>query len=246
MKAALQTVLVVDDEPDLCEIVGYDLKGAGYEVLTANSGYEALDLVKSRSIDAIISDIRMPNGSGIDLLEGVKQRKTDRPVVLLMTGHSDLTIEDAFDKGAEVVLNKPIVPEHLLSALTSALLTLDERLAKRQLRLKTVLDIELQLPDSIQPMQSKALNVGRGGAFIAMSPGPKAKVGTQVEFRFRWRSEKPQSIEGQGIIRWARTEATASLPAGIGIEFISLSRPSREKLASLINDLKIHAFIPKS
>src|SRR3712207_892544 len=97
--AARQRVLVVDDEPLLCDVLVFYLEDAGYETLVAHSGHEALELLSKRPVDAVVSDIRMPSGSGIELLDSIKATMPGKPVVLFMTAHSDITVEEAYHKG---------------------------------------------------------------------------------------------------------------------------------------------------
>ena len=59
-----KTILVVDDEPDLREITSFELEYNGASVITAAGGYEALDIIKKNKINLVISDVRMPDGSG--------------------------------------------------------------------------------------------------------------------------------------------------------------------------------------
>lgn len=114
-------VLIVDDEPSLCEILAFNLENAGYETVIANGGYQALEIVKSRAIDVIVSDIRMPNGSGIELLDSIKKIMPDKPVLLFITAYADLSVDTMYKKGAAAVLGKPVKPVELLAEIERAL-----------------------------------------------------------------------------------------------------------------------------
>ena len=65
-------ILCADDDPDILEDLRYILEGAGYQVITAKDGVEAIDVARTRSIDLAVLDIRMPGSSGIEVLEELK------------------------------------------------------------------------------------------------------------------------------------------------------------------------------
>lgn len=101
-------ILVVDDEPEIREILADHFRLDGYNVLTAGGGEEALELVKKQNIDFIITDIRMHKGDGEELLVKVRELDPKFPVIVMVTGFSELTREKAIEKGALDLLHKPI------------------------------------------------------------------------------------------------------------------------------------------
>ena len=103
-----KTFLVVDDEEDLCDILSMILKFEGANVITANNVNDAFKVVKENQIDVVISDIRMPNGSGIELLDKIKKFNPDSPAVVLMTGDSAISEESVKSKGALALHQKPM------------------------------------------------------------------------------------------------------------------------------------------
>ncbi len=115
-----KTVLVVDDEKDLCEIVSFELEDIGFSVVTAHNGVEAFEVVQSQEIDLIVSDVRMTGGDGIELLENVKAYNPEKPPVILMTGFADVTEKDVLEKGAISMLAKPISFDELRESIERA------------------------------------------------------------------------------------------------------------------------------
>lgn len=100
-------VLVVDDEEFMHKVMTNILHKAGMEVLTAQSGEEALKVLAENRCDVVISDVRMAGMSGFDLLKQVKARHSDTAFVV-MTGHSDsYSIKDALMQGADEYITKP-------------------------------------------------------------------------------------------------------------------------------------------
>jgi EAL domain-containing protein (putative c-di-GMP-specific phosphodiesterase class I) len=109
----LGRVLVVDDEELLVRALVRTLSAAGYEVSTAGDGRKAAELIAETAFDVVVSDIDMPRMNGIQLLQTVRQRDLDVPVVL-MTGNPDLkTAVQAVAHGALQYLIKPVNIEEL-------------------------------------------------------------------------------------------------------------------------------------
>jgi len=106
-------ILIVDDEPDLREVMTYDLKGEGFQVVEAANGRSAFDLIKAGGIHLVISDVRMPGGDGIELLDNVQKMSAPKPVMIIVSGFSDLTPEMAIQKGAVALMSKPFDIEEM-------------------------------------------------------------------------------------------------------------------------------------
>lgn len=101
-----KTILVVDDEQDLRELIELSLQSAGYRTLSAGSGQRAIDLASENEVDAVLSDIRMPEGDGVFLLKHFARHFPKIPVYI-MTGFTDYPTEELLELGAKSVLLKP-------------------------------------------------------------------------------------------------------------------------------------------
>jgi two-component system, NtrC family, response regulator len=100
-------VLVVDDEPEICRTLKNYLALSGYNVLTANSGQEALEIAKRQKIHVVLSDIKMPGMDGLELLEKMREHDFSTQVIM-MTGFSTFQITlRALEKGATDYVLKP-------------------------------------------------------------------------------------------------------------------------------------------
>lgn len=99
-------ILVVEDEPELREVIVWALKDEGYEVYEAVNGKEAFEVINKRVIHIVLSDLTMPDGGGIELLSNIEKLEK-KPLVIIMTGFSDLTEAEAKQKGAASLLFKP-------------------------------------------------------------------------------------------------------------------------------------------
>lgn len=111
------TLLVVDDDPDLRQLLGHDFKRQGYEVLEASGGHIAYDMIKTSKIDLVLTDIMMPGGDGFELLDRIQHLYPVRPPIVVLTGCSDLSIKEMEDRGAEAVFFKPYDRKNLNSTI---------------------------------------------------------------------------------------------------------------------------------
>lgn len=246
-EAKKMTVLIVDDEPILRENVSLTFKRKGYRVITADNGKAAFELVKSENVDLVISDIRMPGGDGVDLLKQIKDANLENPALIFMTGYSDLSLENAYDMGADAVFGKPFSLKAMVAAAEKALVPRDDRWEpKRDVALENIdIKIEVKFPEVATAIQTKVLNLGRGGMFVALTDR-FPKVGSPAIFKIEFsRDSVLSSIEGDGIVRWFRSKATSpELHVGCGIEFNHLNEDCRKQIIDLIKVSKIRAYIP--
>ncbi|HIC90825.1 MAG TPA: sigma-54-dependent Fis family transcriptional regulator [Syntrophaceae bacterium] len=109
----MDTVLVVDDEKNYLLVLDALLSEEGYEVITAESGMEALQILKEAELDLVVTDLKMPKMNGIELLEHIKESNPDLPVIMMTAyGTIDTAIE-AMKKGAYDYITKPFQNEEL-------------------------------------------------------------------------------------------------------------------------------------
>jgi CheY-like chemotaxis protein len=236
-------VLVVDDEPDLRELVILELQEAGFQTVEAPNGKAAFEIVKSDSIDVVVTDVRMPGGSGVELLDEIKKRNPERPAVIMVTGFADLSVDEAFDRGAEALLSKPYRYETLINLTKQILTPRDEKYTRKHERFDAEVNIELNLPSLSETRIAHTLNIGRGGMFVHMEQNLPVP-GQKVAFKVLFKDKKYSPIEGQALCRWNRHAPSPETPKGFGLEFVTLSPESQKNLATLLNDIKIRAFIP--
>jgi len=112
----MKKVLVVDDEPDILKVISFRLKTAGYEVLTANNGKIALDLISINKPDLILLDLRMPVMGGEEVCAKIKSDELlkNLPIILLTASSGGKIADKAKELGVEDWLVKPFDFEVLL------------------------------------------------------------------------------------------------------------------------------------
>jgi two-component system, chemotaxis family, CheB/CheR fusion protein len=122
-KARLGAVLIVDDVPDVTEMIGLLLKHAGYDVSTADSAESALRLARKTNYDLVISDIGMPEMNGYELAEALRALNNyAHTPMIAVTGYSEYDDRGrAVEAGFNVHLTKPIEPAQLLNLMSELL-----------------------------------------------------------------------------------------------------------------------------
>jgi CheY-like chemotaxis protein len=115
------TVMIVDDEEDLRDVIAFDIEDAGFKILTASSGNKAIELLAKHKVDIIVSDIRMPDGDGVSLLNSIRKTEPNLPVVFFVSAFADISESSAKNLGAKALLKKPINPDELISQLKASI-----------------------------------------------------------------------------------------------------------------------------
>ena len=114
-------ILIVDDEPRMCESIRLLLSGRGYDIFTANSGKEAMELIGARQFDLALLDIVIPDMDGHQLMDHITSASPDTLIVVI-TGHASLdSAVNALRRGAYDYLRKPFEYEELLKTVQNAL-----------------------------------------------------------------------------------------------------------------------------
>jgi DNA-binding NtrC family response regulator len=121
MTPRVAKILVVDDEPDMAESTQLTLERGGHEVVVTTEGARALELMAADLPDLVVTDLRMPGLDGLQLLEELRSRRLEVPVIVL-TGYASVdSAVQAMRKGAVDYLAKPFAPEELLLRVEKAL-----------------------------------------------------------------------------------------------------------------------------
>ncbi len=129
MKKSEIKVLLVDDEPDILEIVRYNLSTIGYQVITAENGLEAVKKAKKERPHLIILDVMMPEMDGIEACEQIRKNPdlNDTIITFLTARGEDYSQLAGFDAGADDYITKPIKPKVLVSKVKALLRRVKDR-----------------------------------------------------------------------------------------------------------------------
>src|SRR3977135_2464225 len=118
-----KTILVADDESHILHVVSLKLRNAGFRVLTARDGQEALEVATAEHPDLLITDYHMPQLSGLELCQRLKQdpKTSDIPSIMLTARGYHLEPHDTEQSGILRMLSKPFSPRHLLATVNELL-----------------------------------------------------------------------------------------------------------------------------
>ena len=118
-----RTILVADDESHILHVVSLKLKNAGYIVITARDGQEALEMAQQEKPDLVITDYHMPQLSGLELCQKLKQNPATStiPAIMLTARGYHLEPADTEKSGILRMLSKPFSPRHLLATVNEVL-----------------------------------------------------------------------------------------------------------------------------
>jgi DNA-binding response OmpR family regulator len=116
-------VLVADDDRDILELVAFRLERAGYDVVTADDGAQALAAADKRAPDLAVLDVMMPRLDGYEVTRRLRGRTdTERiPVILLTARVQEADVQRGFDAGADDYLKKPFSPQELRARVQAVL-----------------------------------------------------------------------------------------------------------------------------
>ncbi len=150
-----ETILLVDDDEDILDLIERHLSNRGYEVLTAYDGEQAISLLDKIKFDLVITDLKMPKFDGMEVLRRAKEKDPNIEVVIL-TGHGtmDSVVEALRDGGAFDYLQKPLHNIKQLSFVTK------KALERKRLRLENQKLIET-LNETNSRLREKLMRVSR-------------------------------------------------------------------------------------
>lgn len=116
-------IMVVDDVASMCQLIQAALESAGHRVIQARDGEEAQQLAETKKVHLVVTDVNMPNISGLDLIRILRTMKnyTRTPILVLTNDAKDQNIQKARDLGACGWVVKPFTPDKLVSTVNQVL-----------------------------------------------------------------------------------------------------------------------------
>ena len=156
-------ILLVDDEPDILEIISYSLKNAGYNIFTATNGIEAVEQTAKINPHLIILDVMMPEMDGIEACEIIRKNSKNQHTLItfLSARGEDYSQIAGFDAGADDYILKPIKPKVLMSRVKALINRVHKNIDPTSHKLDhiTVGDIEIDLKKYIVSFEGVEINL---------------------------------------------------------------------------------------
>ena len=172
---AVKKILIADDEPDILEIVEYNLQNEGYEVATAKNGNEAIDLAKRINPDLIILDIMMPGKNGIEVCNILRMQPAfnDTLIIFLTALSDEVTEVKGLETGADDFITKPVSPKVLISKVNA----LFRRFSKEDTGILQIGDLKIDREKYIVNYQGQDIILARKEfELLALLAGKPGKV----------------------------------------------------------------------
>lgn len=172
---AVKKILIADDEPDILEIVQYNLQNEGYEVATARNGNEAIELAKRFNPDLIILDIMMPGKNGIEVCNILRMQPAfnDTLIIFLTALSDEVTEVKGLETGADDFITKPVSPKVLISKVSA----LFRRFNKEETGILQIGDLKIDREKYIINYQGQDIILARKEfELLALLAGKPGKV----------------------------------------------------------------------
>ncbi|MEO9144120.1 MAG: response regulator transcription factor [Ginsengibacter sp.] len=117
----VRTILIADDEPDILEIISFNLSAQGYRVICASNGNQAIESAKAHKPELIILDVMMPGKTGLEVCKILRANKDfENTIIIFLTALNDDSTEiKGLETGADDYINKPISPRVLISRVNA-------------------------------------------------------------------------------------------------------------------------------
>jgi CheY-like chemotaxis protein len=228
------SILLVDDELVLLDILKEWFQPMVREVFCAGDGAQALQVLAAHRIDLVITDVRMPVMDGITLLKRIKARGQYTPSLIFITGFGDIEVRDAYDLGAEALLDKPIECDGLFDTVRRSLSEPWKRW-EGQLDLSTFPVVSRKFRSLSSALQERRIAFGRGGFCIENAEFLEDEpVNVALDFM-----ADGYVLFGQGVIRWLANEENQ-----MGVELTYVAEKSRARAVQLTEGAS--TFIPRT
>lgn len=232
-------ILIVDDESDVCHSIASYFEIFGYETHTCYSGTEALELVNREKFHLVITDLRMPSVSGIEVLKAIKTKDRHYPKVYAISGYTDFSLEEIYSQGADGFLAKPFDSRGMLEAIRKATLPLGE-IWKRRPSVEPNHEVMVQ-----GHLSNNQIVLGRGGFAVGHDPSPW-EVGDLIRLQIQIMEPSIPNLRGAGTVRWKRNHPRIEGQEMSGIEIVYLEDTCRDHFAKWLSQSDELSFIPSS
>lgn len=207
-----KTILLIEDEPTICDIISFELTRHNFSVIIAQSEHDGLKAIAESSPDLIIADLNLSGGSGLNILNATNLQKGKLPIILI-TGHPNFAEIDAFGAGAADLIRKPFSRSQLADSVKNLVSPQFDQLSREP----NGPTPELVHWNEENPSydETKILKFGSGGIFVPCEkPFPKQNAMIQLVIH----SKDTSQLDVVGRVRFIRMKS----PCGFGLEVFKI------------------------
>jgi CheY-like chemotaxis protein len=218
-------ILIAAADEAIRDAVGEEFSRLGCEVISAPGGFEAYELARARSVDAVLAASRLSSGEAGMLLSDVRRLNHDVPVILFGAAEGTMSQTEAFHRGFAAYFPHATPVAALAAAAARSLEFVEERKKKKVERVTVAASGELTFgdPPTTTTVNAPVLNLSRGGMFLSLERGfPPLHCTVTFLLTFPPEVAHPE-IKGRAFVRWVRERPASGHLAGIGLEFTELN-----------------------
>ncbi|MDA9793049.1 response regulator [Bacteriovoracaceae bacterium] len=236
-------VLVVDDEPDICEVLEMALTDRGVKVHSTTDPIKVANLLKCHQFDFIISDLKMPGLDGKDLIKQIKQDHYYWPQIIIMTGFGKFLPEELYNQGVISYFTKPFKPDALFEII------LENYSDEKNIIQKIISTPDSDTINSLDKTFSlNSKNMGSGGLFISLNYDEikkyELKKDSNIKFNFKITDFSDETYCAIGKVIWTRISANDKFQSGVGVKLLNMELCGTTEYKNFLIDNKIISFIP--
>ncbi len=234
------SILVVDDEEDIRDLIQEQFENFGFNVDVASGGNEGWEMFNKHQYDVVITDIRMPEGTGPELLKKIKNANVHKPKLFFISGHFDFSLAEIYELGADGLFPKPFRATVLRESIKKATLPAAQKWVQKKLY-----HISQNFNESLNDDKSN-IKLGRGGFYLQIDDGDIPEEDDEVSFDLNFGGEIGE-VKGDGKVVWVRNGKikNENLYRGIGVEIHWLDKSCVEKVKSYLDGSSLLPYIPK-
>ena len=220
----MASILLVDDEAELRQIIAEELTSAGFVVIQASNGKQAIEVIRQVKLDLVITDLVMPGRNGVAVVR--EAELFSLPVVILTAGG----INPPESSAVREVLSKPVDLDYFLIAVQRAIAA--KAPARSHRRYPLITGIELRKGAAPLGPKAKVLNLSQGGMCVEWQNGLPCGASEVLDFSLEFENH-PTPLEGQCIVRWVRDDLGKPK---LGLEFLSLGQTEAQLLTETLSE----------
>lgn len=209
-------ILLVDDEVDILMLLRHFFNESGFDVVTATGGNEAYELFKTHSVDAIVSDMRMDSGTGLELLQKIKSHESLKPFFFFYSSETKYSDRELISLGAHGIFRKPCNMKKVVNRLKEYLFVRQERFILDSYE-EILPDISAEVKLESKSNSCELLNVSDQGMCVLIEGLDCPTVGQKIEIKLKLEDDRAKDIETTGEVRWVKKDDEKGVKVGVKI-----------------------------
>lgn len=228
-------ILVIDDELSIRDLIINELEANGAECVEAANAADGLSYYKNQHFDVVVSDIRMPDGDGLQFMTQIRSANLPRRPIIFMSAFLDIPRREIYDLGVETIIDKPFKLSQLLELIKTALES-PRSTWRKSPRALAYFDLNVEIPSINKPVSAKSYNISKQGMFVHLTD-VFPKVNDLVPFKMTMSVSENETKTYQGtlLVHWIREKGSKNLLPGFGGEFRDLSEQTIEEIFNFAN-----------